>query len=213
MVPGLAKFFCFGDPTGCLSREAGMARESEATKKETGFLVGLVRILCNLTKSGLARRTGIDKGRITKYEAGDSRPDMASRAKILALARLPLRFPGRVLPWVREILAAAVPDRDEPPEFAGAEGLAVRLGRFVTALARPLLPRLRAQLRSAPAAASPRAAQEREEEQAAKLVALLVRLKPPDRRVLVEGLPELRTAWACRRLCDASETAAADDPD
>jgi transcriptional regulator with XRE-family HTH domain len=144
-----------------------MARESNATAKEIGLLVGLVRILRNWNKAGLASQTGMDKGRITKYEAGAIRPESATMARILSVARLSLRFPERVLPWLREILAAAVPDSEEPPEFAGAEGLAVRLGRMVTAVARPLLPRLRARLRSIPAAASQGSAPAREEEQAA----------------------------------------------
>jgi tetratricopeptide (TPR) repeat protein len=163
----------------------------------------------------LARESGKNKSEISAYEKGKRRPRPKSIAAMVRGARLAARFAAEALPLIRRLRIVGGLGRVEHREDEKAEAVAARLavpaGEAARAAAAPRLVALYAAEEEAEKPPAPPAA--KAPEQVAELWGVLAPLKEEnDARILVEKLPELWSEGLCRRLCDESERAAANDP-
>lgn len=177
------------------------------------LLVILIRGFWRWSKARLARESGKNKGELSLYEQGKRRPRPKSISKMVRGARLTARFATEALPLIRRLRIVAGLLQETLQEDERAKTIAARLAEPVGEAARAAAaPRLADLYAGEEVAERPSAAGETPE-QVAELWSVLEPLKEEsDARILVEKLPEFWSEGLCRRLCDESERAAANDP-
>ena len=181
-----------------------------------GPLIGLFRLLRGWSQTRLARRAGIDKSQVSRYEAGEEVPRPETWERILRAAEIPQALVAPLRSFLRLLRQALRRDaRVEPvawgnprqPEEAqrAASGI---VGRVVT------LARLELAVRwSTGTVHKPSPSTEAELERAEALCTLLTSFEPKKRPLLVEGSDAYRDWLVCLLLCDRSERAAAHNAD
>jgi transcriptional regulator with XRE-family HTH domain len=180
-----------------------------------GELVRFIRWLRNWNQAKLARKTGISKSQISRYEAGLEIPGPSQFQRIASAGGVPLRLMGFIwscLQLIRSAIAAATAGEGTPGNLdARSEETRAAIGQAVDralSLARVELALLRGTAMSTP----PRPPTEEDISRADALVEKLRNSSEGKRRLLIEGAPSFRSWVVCLRLCTASESAAANVP-
>ena len=193
-----------------------MRQADEAGSDDFGELIRLIRWARGWSQAKLARRTGIDRGQINRYESGKDIPRPATFQQILSEAGVPLRLVG-FLRWCLRLIQKAFasgPGVEVPPqEEAGARA---ETRNAVWSAVDRTLSTARAELallRKAPAPKHPSPPTEQDILQADALLERLRSYPEPKQRLLVEGAQAYRNWLLCLRACAASERTAADHPD
>lgn len=193
-----------------------MREADEAGSDDLGELIRLIRWARGWSQAKLARRTGIDRGQINRYESGTDRPRPATFQQILSEAGVPLRLVG-FLRWCLRLIQkafAAGPGVEVPPQ-EGAGARAETRNAVWSAVDRTLsMARAElALLRNTPVPKQPIPPTEQDILQADALLERLRSYPEPKQRLLVEGAQAYRQWLLCLRACAASERTAADHPD
>lgn len=193
-----------------------MRQADEAGSDDFGELIRLIRWARGWSQAKLARRTGIDRGQINRYESGKDTPRPATFQQILSEAGVPLRLVG-FLRWCLRLIQkafAAGPGVEVPPrEEAGSR---TETRNAVWSAVDRTLSMARAELallRNAPVPKHPSPPTEQDILQADALLERLRSYPEPKQRLLVEGAQAYRQWLLCLRACAASERTAADHPD
>jgi tetratricopeptide (TPR) repeat protein len=179
-----------------------MPRKGKKKRQMTaeGVAVSLLRSLRGWNQTELAKASGIDKSLIWRYGRGIKSPRRRTLERLCAAVGVPFLWIERLLPGIRQALAAiencttaqALPKGATASTQFSADLLDLtQLGILVDGQ----LPRTTEQARH-------------------KALELWEHLKDRpsrDRRVLIEGAGEYRSWALCERLCFASKSAAAND--
>jgi tetratricopeptide (TPR) repeat protein len=153
----------------------------------------------------MAAPAGVKPGWVSELERGRSVPSREALGRFAEAMGLPGAFVDRVLALVREG-RAAIAGRRGPPQDGRArarqavEGLAAEAGEGASRFARGALTLH---------AAREEAAEERR--QAGEVWRFLAAQPHARRRQLLDTIPERKTPALCALVCEASESAAADD--
>ena len=193
-----------------------MRQADEAGSDDFGELIRLIRWARGWSQAKLARRTGIDRGQINRYESGKDTPRPATFQQILSEAGVPLRLAG-FLRWCLRLIQkafAAGPGVEVPPQEEAGSRTETR--NAVWSAVDRTLSMARAELallRKAPAPKHPSPPTEQDILQADALLERLRSYPEPKQRLLVEGAQAYRQWLLCLRACAASERTAEDHPD
>jgi len=189
-------------------------KPDELEDLDYSLLVIIIRSLRRWNQLRLARESGKNKGEVSLYEAGKRRPRPKAIARLVRGARLAEKFSVEALPLIRRLRILAGLGREVSRDDESADAIAARLvvpvGEAARAAAAPRLAALYASDEEADDLSEPPTAET--PERVVELWGLLESLQEEnDARILVENLPELWSEGLCRRLCDESERAAAND--
>lgn len=193
-----------------------MKEDDDDGSDDLGELIRLIRWARGWSQAKLARRTGIDRGQINRYESGKDTPRPATFHQILSEAGIPLRLVG-FLRWCLRLIRKALvigPGVEEPPREGPGPRIETRNAVWsavdrTLSMARTEL----ALLRDTPAPNLPSPPTEQDILQADALLERLRSYPEPKQRLLVEGARAYRQWLLCLRACAASERTAADHPD
>src|SRR5215213_166409 len=193
--------------------EKEAVREPEE-EDEPGALIAFVRLLSGLKQNMLARRARMDQSRISRYESGESMPEPATMARILAAGGLrpPLIAPIKsFLRLTRRALASG--DLMEP-DLRITDRPAEAVQRAVWGVVERSLALARVELRilwSLPVDEKPAPPTAADRSRAEDLLARLKRCRARRRQILVRESRAFHSWLLCVRLCDESLAAAAND--
>lgn len=198
-----------------MSRQGrGKRRPPQESSEEGGLwgaTIGLFRLLRGWSQTKLARRAGMDRSRVSLYEAGKV-PLPETRERLTRAAEIPLHLVAPIRSFLRLLLQAlrretrvepVVWGYPRPPEAAqrAAWGIVERAVTFAR-----LELAVRWSTRTVGKPAPPTAA---DLARAEALCTLLASFEPKRRPLLVEGSEAYRAWLVCLLLCDRSEQAAA----
>jgi tetratricopeptide (TPR) repeat protein/DNA-binding transcriptional regulator YiaG len=200
----------------------GPGRRQSARKKTAedrglwGPLIGLIRVLRRWSQTRFARKAGMSKSQLSRYEAGAEVPRPETRERLLRAAAFPRHLVAPVRSFLRLLLRALRREARlepvawgdlRPPEAAqrAAWGIVERAVTFAR-----LELAVRWSIRTVGKPAPPTAA---ERARAEALCNLLTSFEPEKRPLLVEGSQAYRDWLVCLLLCDRSERAAAHSAD
>ena len=200
----------------------GPGRRQRARKKTTedrglwGPLIGLIRVLRRWSQTRLARKAGMSKSQLSRYEMGAEVPRPETREKLLRAAEIPRHLVAPIGSFLRllrnalrrEARVEPVAWGDlRPPDEAQRAAWGI-IERAVT------LARLELAVRwSIRTVAKPAPPTEAERARAEALCNLLMSFEPKKRPLLMEGSEAYRDWLVCLLLCDRSEQAAARSAD
>jgi transcriptional regulator with XRE-family HTH domain len=183
-----------------------MARQDAGDPEDLRLVVIFLRSLRKWTQGELASASGVDRGAISAYEAGNNTPRPRTLQRLTDAVGLPYVYVERLLPRFREA-RQALAGADSPLETETTESLTEGLDRGILDAVLPALAPYVTELETligdepVPAAADRRAA--------AGLWDALEKLSPGRRRLAVDGERRYWTWALAERLCQESERAAA----
>jgi transcriptional regulator with XRE-family HTH domain len=188
-------------------RNGNKATEAEPVGPgEEGLLVHFLCALRGYSQKEMARLSGVSKSTISANQSGQQLPSRRNLARMAAAVKLPF-------PWlepIRALLARLRAGRHPWPATGqpGEDPAAAVTSAIEIAVQAEAAKLAELAEDSGPAEAPT----ERDGAEAEILLAHLQPLSPRERRVLVDGALGYRTEALLRRLCAASEKAAASDP-
>jgi transcriptional regulator with XRE-family HTH domain len=178
-----------------------------------GNFLSLLRwIPGNWTQAYLAKRAGIARSALNRYEKGNKKPREATFQWIREAAGVPQRLVG-FLRWWHRLLhkALALGKVDTRPADMATLGEATRAVVWdIVERALALARAEHALLRSAPRQPGPPTEQDHQRVEA--LFEKLDSYPGAKQRLLIQGAQAYRDPLLCLHICKKSETAAADDP-
>ena len=188
--------------------------EDDREGMDPGELISFSRWLKGWSRAKLARKTGIDKSQLARYESGEESPRPANSQRIFLETGVSPRIHD-FLRWCLRLIRKAVRAGEQAEMPAGKPEAREETRDAVWSTVARALALARADLallRSAPVPDRPGPPTEEDHQRVESLWERLRSFSEAKQRLLIEGAQAYRDQLLCRRIWIESERAAADDP-